>query len=65
MFFKGPRPLFDYPTMILILMGGGIYVGIVGLFKFDVLEWAFGQRAWIAQSAIGISAVWQTLRQRW
>jgi uncharacterized membrane protein YuzA (DUF378 family) len=64
MILKGPRPIIDRPTQALILFGG-ICVGLIGIFDFDLLHWLFGRWESSAQAAIGVSAVWQTLRQRW
>jgi uncharacterized membrane protein YuzA (DUF378 family) len=53
----------DFLSLILILTAG-IELGLIGLFGFSVLTWLFGRWHSIAYDAVGVSAVWQIMRQR-
>jgi len=54
--------LIDFTTLVLILLGA-TYLGVVGLFGFDVFDYFPGWR-YIAYDIIGFAAVWQWSRQR-
>lgn len=64
MLLRGPRPLIDWPTQALVLLGA-LNLGLIGAFGFDVTRWMFGHWGPTAQLVIGLSAVWQIFRQRW
>ena len=53
----------DFFSLILILVAG-IELGLIGFFGFSVLTWLFGSRHFIAYDVVGVSAVWQIVRQR-
>jgi uncharacterized membrane protein YuzA (DUF378 family) len=53
----------DFFSLILILVAG-IELGLIGFFGFSVLTWLFGRWHFVAYDVIGVSAVWQILRQR-
>jgi uncharacterized membrane protein YuzA (DUF378 family) len=55
--------LIDFPTLVLVIIGG-LDLGVLGYFGFDVATAVFGPHARVAYMAVGISAVWQLLRQR-
>jgi uncharacterized membrane protein YuzA (DUF378 family) len=55
--------LIDFLTLVLIIVGG-LDLGILGFFGYDAAAAAFGPYARIAYMAVGISAVWQLMRQR-
>jgi uncharacterized membrane protein YuzA (DUF378 family) len=55
--------LIDFPTLVLIIVGG-LDLGALGFFGFDAATAVFGPHTRIAYMAVGISAVWQLLRQR-
>jgi uncharacterized membrane protein YuzA (DUF378 family) len=54
----------DFITLILILVAG-IELGLIGFFGFSVLTWLFGSHYTVAYDVIGVSAVWQGMRQRY
>jgi uncharacterized membrane protein YuzA (DUF378 family) len=58
------RASIDFITLILILVAG-IELGLIGFFGFSVLTWLFGGRYPVAYDVIGVSAVWQGMRQRY
>lgn len=49
--------LIDFPTLVLIIIGG-LDLGVLGFFGFDVATAVFGPHARIAYMAVGVSAVW-------
>ena len=53
----------DFLTLILILLAG-IELGLIGFFGFSFLTWLFGSWHLVAYDVIGVSAVWQIMRQR-
>jgi uncharacterized membrane protein YuzA (DUF378 family) len=55
--------LFDFSSLALII-AGGFKLGLLGLFGWDAAAAIFGGHTKAAYSAVGISAVWQLLRQR-
>ena len=55
--------LIDFPTLVLIIVGG-LDLGVQGFFGYDAAAAAFGPHIRIAYMVVGISAVWQLLRQR-
>ena len=55
--------LIDFPTLILIIVGG-LDLGVLGFFGYDAAAAAFGPNAKFAYMAIGLSAIWQLMRQR-
>jgi uncharacterized membrane protein YuzA (DUF378 family) len=59
-FWKTP---IDFLSLVLILVAG-IELGLIGLFGFSVLTWLFGSWRPFVYDAVGVSAVWQILRQR-
>jgi hypothetical protein len=59
-FWKAP---IDFLSLVLILVAG-IELGLIGLFGFSVLAWLFGSWRPFVYDAVGVSAVWQILRQR-
>jgi uncharacterized membrane protein YuzA (DUF378 family) len=58
------RASLDFISLILILVAG-IELGLIGFFGFSVLTWLFGSRYTVAYDVIGVSAVWQAMRQRY
>ena len=60
-FWRAPL---DFISLILILVAG-IELGLIGFFGFSVLTWLFGSRYTVAYDVIGVSAVWQAMRQRY
>jgi uncharacterized membrane protein YuzA (DUF378 family) len=64
MFFRGQRPLIDHPTQVLVLYAA-VNLGLIGFFKFDSLHWLLGRWEVPGEYVIGLSGVWQVLRQRW
>jgi uncharacterized membrane protein YuzA (DUF378 family) len=55
--------LIDFPTLVLIIVGG-LDLGVLGFFGYDAATAVFGPHARIFYMAVGISAVWQLMRQR-
>ena len=55
--------LVDFRMLMLIIIGG-LDLGVLGFFGFDVATAVFGPHARVAYMAVVISAVWQLLRQR-
>jgi uncharacterized membrane protein YuzA (DUF378 family) len=55
--------LLDFPSLVLII-AGGFQLGLLGLFGWDAAAAIFGAHTKAAYIAVGISAVWQLLRQR-
>ena len=53
----------DFLSLFLILVAG-IELGLIGLFGFSVLAWLFGSWRPFVYDAVGVSAIWQILRQR-
>jgi hypothetical protein len=53
----------DFLSLVLILVAG-IELGLIGLFGFSVLAWLFGSWRPFVYDAVGVSAIWQILRQR-
>ena len=53
----------DFLSLVLILVAG-IELGLIGLFGFSVLAWLFGSWRPFVYDAVGVSAVWQIMRQR-
>jgi uncharacterized membrane protein YuzA (DUF378 family) len=53
----------DFFSLVLILVAG-IELGLIGFLGFSVLTWLFGSWHFIAYDVVGVSAVWQILRQR-
>jgi uncharacterized membrane protein YuzA (DUF378 family) len=53
----------DFLSLILILVAG-IELGLIGFFGFSVLTRLFGSWHLVAYDVIGVSAVWQIMRQR-
>ena len=53
----------DFFSLILILVAG-VELGLIGFFGFSFLAWLFGSWRPFAYDAIGASAVWQIMRQR-
>jgi len=55
----------DGPTLLIILIAG-FYLGLLGIFGFDFIDWSIGDhyKRWIF-ALVGLSAVWQFTRQRW
>jgi uncharacterized membrane protein YuzA (DUF378 family) len=53
----------DFLTLVLII-AGGLDLGVLGFFGYDPATAVFGPHTQIAYMAVGISAVWQLLRQR-
>jgi uncharacterized membrane protein YuzA (DUF378 family) len=55
----------DAPSLLLIMVGG-FYLGLLGVFGFDAIDWAIGEGyKKAAFSIIGLATVWQFFRQRW
>jgi uncharacterized membrane protein YuzA (DUF378 family) len=52
----------DFFSLILILVA--VELGLIGFFGFSVLTWLFGSWHFIASDVVGVSAVWQIVRQR-
>ena len=52
----------DFFSLILILVAG-LELGLIGFFGFSILTWLFGAWHSVAYDVIGMSAVWQILRQ--
>ena len=55
--------LIDFSTLVLIIVGG-LNLGVLGFFGDDAAAAAFGPHTQIAYMVVGISAVWQLMRQR-
>jgi uncharacterized membrane protein YuzA (DUF378 family) len=53
----------DFFSLILILIAG-IELGLIGFFGFSFLTWLFGSWHFVAYDVVGVSAVWQIMRQR-
>jgi uncharacterized membrane protein YuzA (DUF378 family) len=53
----------DYPTL-LILLAAGFHLGLVGFFDLDLLARYLPDHIILAYKVVGVSAVWQLLRQR-
>jgi uncharacterized protein len=53
----------DFLSLVLIIVAG-IELGLIGLFGFSLVAWLFGSWRPFVYDAIGVSAVWQILRQR-
>jgi uncharacterized membrane protein YuzA (DUF378 family) len=55
--------LIDFSTLVLII-ASGLNLGVLGFFGYNTAAAAFGPHIQIAYMVVGISAVWQLLRQR-
>ena len=55
--------LIDFPTLVLIIIGG-FDLGVLGFFGFDAATARLDPYARIAYMAVGTSAVWQLMRQK-
>jgi uncharacterized membrane protein YuzA (DUF378 family) len=55
--------LIDFPTLLLIIVGG-LDLGVLGFFGYDTAAPVFGPHIRIAYMAVGVSAVWQLMRQK-
>ena len=55
--------IIDFPTLVLIIVGG-LDLGVLGFFGYDAAAAAFGPNVRFAYMAVGVSAVWQLMRQR-
>jgi uncharacterized membrane protein YuzA (DUF378 family) len=55
--------IIDFPTLILIIVGG-LDLGLQGFFGYDAAAAIFGSNAKFAYMAIGLSAIWQLMRQK-
>ncbi len=64
MFDGSWRAPVDFFTLILILVAG-VELGLIGFFDFSFLTRLFGSWHTVAYDVIGVSAVWQILRQRY
>jgi uncharacterized membrane protein YuzA (DUF378 family) len=53
----------DFPTLILVI-AGGLNLGVLGFFGFDVAGAIFGPSVRIVYAIIGLSAGWQLWRQK-
>jgi uncharacterized membrane protein YuzA (DUF378 family) len=57
-----PNPI-DLITLVLII-AAGLLVGIVGFFGVNLAEAMFGSHISLIYEIVGVSAIWQLLRQR-
>jgi uncharacterized membrane protein YuzA (DUF378 family) len=57
-----PNPI-DLVTLLLIL-AAGLQVGIIGFFGVNFAEMLFGSHIVLIYEIVGVSAVWQLLRQK-
>jgi uncharacterized membrane protein YuzA (DUF378 family) len=57
-----PNPI-DLITLLLII-AAGLQLGLLGFFGLNVAELVFGAHVTLAYEAVGVSAVWQLLRQK-
>ena len=55
--------LIDFPTLVLII-AAGLDLGARGFFEYDAAAAMFGEHVRIAYMVVGISAVWQLIRQK-
>jgi uncharacterized membrane protein YuzA (DUF378 family) len=53
----------DFFSLVLIVVAG-IELGLIGFFGFSVVTWLFGSWRPLVYDAVGVSTVWQILRQR-
>ena len=58
-----PMWIIDFPTLVLIIVGG-LDLGALGFFGYDAAAAVFGPNVRIAYMAVGVSAVWQLMRQK-
>jgi uncharacterized membrane protein YuzA (DUF378 family) len=57
-----PNPI-DLITLILVI-AAGLQLGLLGFFGINVAEMIFGPYVTLAYEVVGVSAVWQLLRQK-
>jgi len=55
--------LIDFPSLVLII-AAGLDLGALGFFEYDPAAAIFGSHVRIAYMVVGVSAVWQLLRQK-
>jgi uncharacterized membrane protein YuzA (DUF378 family) len=53
----------DFPSLVLVI-AAGIQLGLLSLFGWDAAGTIFGSYAPIVFEIMGLSAIWQLLRQR-
>ncbi len=57
-----PNPI-DLLTLLFVI-AAGLQLGLVGFFGLNLAEAVFGAHVTLAYEVVGVSAVWQLLRQR-
>jgi uncharacterized membrane protein YuzA (DUF378 family) len=55
--------ILDFPSLLLII-AAGLHLGLMGLFGWDAGAAIFGAYTKVAYIVVGMSAIWQLLRQR-
>jgi uncharacterized membrane protein YuzA (DUF378 family) len=57
-----PNPI-DFLTLLFVI-AAGIQAGLIGFFGLNLAEVIFGSYVTLAYEVVGVSAVWQLLRQK-
>ncbi len=57
-----PNPI-DFITLVLIIVAG-LHIGIIGFFEINLAEMTFGSHVALIYEIVGVSAIWQLLRQK-
>jgi uncharacterized membrane protein YuzA (DUF378 family) len=55
--------ILDFPTLVLIIFAG-FQLGLQGFFGINAAGWLFGNGVKVFYMLIGLSALWQLMRQR-